>query len=101
MTNFYPNMLAPQGWECPKCGSVYSPVTSKCYTCTNLTFTSTTTTEYQTTQLSVNEATTLNKIYGELSVIEDLFGRNSTHKAYTHVTKRMKEILAQLENKNG
>ena len=24
---------SPQGWECPKCGRVYSPSTSMCFTC--------------------------------------------------------------------
>lgn len=23
----------PQGWECPKCKSVYSPTTMKCWNC--------------------------------------------------------------------
>jgi ribosomal protein S27AE len=27
------NKLINQGWECPKCGSVYSPYTSKCSMC--------------------------------------------------------------------
>ena len=27
------NKLIQQGWECPKCGSVYSPITSKCVVC--------------------------------------------------------------------
>jgi hypothetical protein len=27
------NKLIQQGWECPKCGSVYSPITSKCVLC--------------------------------------------------------------------
>jgi uncharacterized OB-fold protein len=27
------NQLIQQGWECPKCGSVYSPITSKCVVC--------------------------------------------------------------------
>jgi hypothetical protein len=27
------NLLIQQGWECPKCGSVYSPITTKCVVC--------------------------------------------------------------------
>ena len=27
------NRLIQQGWECPKCGSVYSPITTKCAVC--------------------------------------------------------------------
>lgn len=27
------NPTAPQGWECPKCGRVYSPYTSMCSYC--------------------------------------------------------------------
>jgi uncharacterized OB-fold protein len=27
------NKLIQQGWECPKCGSVYSPITIKCVVC--------------------------------------------------------------------
>ena len=23
----------PQGWECPRCKSVYSPITAKCWHC--------------------------------------------------------------------
>ena len=26
-------MSAPQGWPCPKCGSVWSPTTPGCFTC--------------------------------------------------------------------
>lgn len=27
------NVTINQGWECPKCGSVYSPYTAKCSVC--------------------------------------------------------------------
>ena len=27
------NKLIQQGWECPKCGGVYSPLTNKCNVC--------------------------------------------------------------------
>ena len=27
------NKLIQQGWECPKCGGVYSPYTNKCNQC--------------------------------------------------------------------
>ena len=27
------NKQIQQGWECPKCGSIYSPLTSKCNIC--------------------------------------------------------------------
>lgn len=27
------NKLIQQGWECPKCGGVYSPYTNKCNLC--------------------------------------------------------------------
>ena len=27
------NIKIQQGWECPKCGGVYSPLTSKCNIC--------------------------------------------------------------------
>jgi uncharacterized OB-fold protein len=27
------NIKIQQGWECPKCGCVYSPLTSKCNVC--------------------------------------------------------------------
>ena len=28
-----PNMMAPQGWQCPCCNRVYSPTTPMCFTC--------------------------------------------------------------------
>ena len=28
-----PNLSAPQGWVCPKCGRVYSPITPMCFYC--------------------------------------------------------------------
>ena len=31
------NLTIQQGWECPKCGRVYSPTTGMCYTCVNQT----------------------------------------------------------------
>lgn len=31
MINILP--IGPQGWECPKCGHVYSPSTPMCFTC--------------------------------------------------------------------
>ena len=34
------NVTINQGWECPKCGSVYSPLTSKCSICPQGTITS-------------------------------------------------------------
>lgn len=37
--------FTPKGWECPKCGRVYSPTTPMCFYCSNkdvrTTFTST------------------------------------------------------------
>ena len=27
------NKFIPQGWECPKCGAVMSPITSVCVNC--------------------------------------------------------------------
>lgn len=38
-----------QGWECPKCGCVYSPSISKCFTCGPQTLTTTKTTTDRTT----------------------------------------------------
>lgn len=29
--------FAQQGWECPKCGAVYSPSTPMCFNCTGKT----------------------------------------------------------------
>lgn len=37
------NKLIQQGWECPKCGSVYSPLTIKCNVCPQSITSSTTT----------------------------------------------------------
>lgn len=28
-------LFAPQGWQCPICGRVYSPTTSMCFSCGN------------------------------------------------------------------
>jgi transcription elongation factor Elf1 len=36
------NKLIQQGWECPKCGKVYSPNTFMCWTCGQNTQTNTT-----------------------------------------------------------
>lgn len=36
----YPNVTIQKGWECPKCGRVYSPITPMCLSCpqqTNIT----------------------------------------------------------------
>ena len=30
-----PYNTGPTGWTCPKCGKVYSPMTSECYKCNN------------------------------------------------------------------
>ena len=51
------NKLIQQGWECPKCGCVYSPLTIKCNVCPqHLTFgTSSTSTTFFCTQF-VEEA---------------------------------------------
>lgn len=38
------NVLIQQGWECPKCGRVYSPTTGMCYTCVRQTESVTSTT---------------------------------------------------------
>jgi uncharacterized OB-fold protein len=29
----YPNQTIQQGWECPKCGRIYSPTTPMCLHC--------------------------------------------------------------------
>ncbi len=29
----YPNQTIQQGWECPKCGRIYSPTTPMCSNC--------------------------------------------------------------------
>jgi hypothetical protein len=33
----YGYIYAPKGWECPKCGRVYSPSCLECYVCNNKT----------------------------------------------------------------
>lgn len=98
MSSYYPNMLSPQGWECPKCGSVYSPVTSKCFSCTKEIGVLTTTTN--TTPIFNDNHLSLSRAYEELSEVESLFGHNSKHKAYIHIQKRMKELLKLIEQ-NG
>lgn len=35
----YNYTFTPKGWECPKCGRVYSPSTAMCYYCGNQTIT--------------------------------------------------------------
>ena len=41
-------MFAPQGWQCPACHRVYSPMTSMCYYCAGRDTTMATNTEYET-----------------------------------------------------
>ena len=41
------HQLIPQGWQCPVCKRVYSPMTPMCYSCGN--FRETITTHYTTT----------------------------------------------------
>ena len=31
----FPNTFAQQGWQCPICGRVYSPITAMCFYCGN------------------------------------------------------------------
>ena len=40
--------FAPQGWQCPICRRVYSPITPMCYYCGNGVVTTTTTTNIET-----------------------------------------------------
>jgi hypothetical protein len=56
---------------------------------------------HNTTPIVNDNRHSLNRVYRELSVVENLFCINSKHKAYIYIQKRMKEILEQLENKNG
>ena len=44
MSNWDNISFAPQGWQCPVCGAVYSPTTPMCYNCTGKTYTFSTTT---------------------------------------------------------
>ena len=34
MSNWNEIGFAPQGWQCPVCGAVYSPMTMQCFNCT-------------------------------------------------------------------
>ena len=34
MSNWDEIGFAPQGWQCPVCGAVYSPMTMQCFNCT-------------------------------------------------------------------
>ena len=43
--DYPPTFNAPQGWICPKCGRVYSPITSMCWYCGNEVVTNTYTTD--------------------------------------------------------
>ena len=40
---YYNSGFAPQGWQCPICGRVYSPTTPMCYYCSRKTEIMTTT----------------------------------------------------------
>ena len=60
------NVTINQGWECPKCGSVYSPLTSKCSICPQGTITSSGT-NITITQGKANFTTT----YGNHNFIGD------------------------------
>ncbi len=33
MIDLYTMRRTPQGWECPKCGTVYSPNVNECWRC--------------------------------------------------------------------
>lgn len=35
MSEWHTVNFAPQGWQCPVCGRVYSPTTPMCYYCGN------------------------------------------------------------------
>jgi hypothetical protein len=39
-------LFAPQGWQCPICGRVYSPVTAMCFYCGNTSITTTQSSHY-------------------------------------------------------
>lgn len=45
--------FAPQGWQCPICKRVYSPMTPMCYSCGN--FRETITTHYTATPTTLEE----------------------------------------------
>lgn len=53
-------LFAPQGWVCPLCGRVYSPMTPWCYFCGNQetkTTTTTTTPSSDTAEIKANDFT--------------------------------------------
>ena len=44
MSNWNDIGFVQQGWQCPVCGAVYSPMTPMCYNCTGKSYTFSTTT---------------------------------------------------------
>ena len=50
MSNWENIGFAPQDWQCPVCGAVYSPTTPMCYNCTGKTKTYTVSTGTQEVQ---------------------------------------------------
>jgi len=58
----YPHGFTQQGWECPKCGRVYSPTTIMCLGCPQEVKTKTTTdsTPINTSQWTTNTVLTTN-----------------------------------------
>ena len=55
MSNWDEIGFAPQGWQCPVCGAVYSPMTMQCFNCTGWKKVSTTVSTGTTEVMSVEE----------------------------------------------
>ena len=53
--DYYNSGFAPQGWQCPICGRVYSPSTPMCYYCSRKTETTTTSTAIPQTDTKNNK----------------------------------------------
>ena len=92
------NICIQQGWQCPICHRIYSPITPMCYYCGDATKNSTTTGTIKTIALSAEPY--IEKIYiGKPIHPQEQIDRNNYYKKYDIIYKN--NIILSLKRKNS